>query len=92
MIKEISENEKTHISQWVASMLAKGDVKNIADPRLKTDFDFDCFLKAVETAMAFVSLTAAERPTMNKVSMKLNDCLAMEVARTKQTHQPYDTE
>ncbi|KAK9231891.1 hypothetical protein WN943_022132 [Citrus x changshan-huyou] len=92
VIKEISENEKTHISQWVASMLAKGDVKNIADPRLKTDFDFDCFLKAVETAMACVSLTAAERPTMNKVSMKLNECLAMEVARTKQTHQPYDTE
>ncbi|KAH9665592.1 protein kinase domain-containing protein [Citrus sinensis] len=92
VIKEISENEKTHISQWVTSMLAKGDVKNIADPRLKTDFDFDSFLKAVETAMACVSLTAAERPTMNKVSMKLNEYLAMEVARTKQTHQPYDTE
>lgn len=92
MIKEISENEKTHISQWVTSTLAKGDVKNIDDPRLKIDFDFDSFLKAVETAMACVSLTAAERPTMNKVSMKLNEYLAMEVARTKQTHQPYDTE
>ncbi|XP_031268682.1 putative leucine-rich repeat receptor-like protein kinase At2g19210 [Pistacia vera] len=83
--KPVIENtlEKTHISQWVSFMLAKGDIANIVDPRLHGDFETNSAWKAVEIAIACVSPTSAKRPTMNQVVVELNESLAMEVARKK---------
>ncbi|KAJ4717972.1 protein kinase family protein [Melia azedarach] len=67
--------ERTHISQLVSFMLAKGDIKNIVDPRLRGDFDINTVWRAVEIAMACVSPTSTKRPTMNQVVIELNDCL-----------------
>jgi len=53
--------ERTHVSQWVSSMLAKGDIKNIVDPRLCENFNINSAWKAVEIAMACVSPTYAKR-------------------------------
>lgn len=61
-------------------MLEKGDVENIVDPRLG-GLDVNSAWKVIEAAMACVSPTSIERPTMTHVVMELKRCLAMELAR-----------
>lgn len=68
-------------------MLAKGDIKNIVDPRLPGNFNINSVWKAVEIAMACVALTAARRPTMSQVVAELKECLEIELARTKEGHE-----
>ncbi|TXG46185.1 hypothetical protein EZV62_028313 [Acer yangbiense] len=68
-------------------MLAKGDIKNIVDPRLQGDFDTNSVWRAVEVAMACVSQSSAKRPTMNQVVIDLNESLAIEIARTNVGHE-----
>ncbi|KAL5757670.1 hypothetical protein ACOSP7_020281 [Xanthoceras sorbifolium] len=86
-----NSNSNRHISQWVSSMLAKGDIKSTVDPRLKGGFDINSVWKAVEIAMACVSPTSNKRPTMNHVVMELNECLATEAARKKESTNEFDT-
>ncbi|KAJ0007592.1 hypothetical protein Pint_29486 [Pistacia integerrima] len=69
--------------QWVSFMLAKADIKNIIDPRLQGDFNFNSVQKAIEIAMACISPSSANRPTMNQIVNQLNYCLAIEMARKK---------
>ncbi|VVA41417.1 Hypothetical predicted protein, partial [Prunus dulcis] len=74
--------EKVHVSQWVSSMLAKGDIKTIVDPRLHGDYEINSAWKAVELAMECVSDTSTRRPNMSAVVIGLKECLAAELART----------
>ncbi|XWS20198.1 hypothetical protein CRYUN_Cryun31cG0079300 [Craigia yunnanensis] len=60
-----TNNERTHISQWVSSITSRGDIKNIVDPRLRGDFDVNSVWKAVEVAMTCLSPTSTRRPTIN---------------------------
>ncbi|XP_043817605.1 putative leucine-rich repeat receptor-like serine/threonine-protein kinase At2g04300 isoform X1 [Manihot esculenta] len=76
--------DRTHLSTWVSSMLDKGDIKTISDPRLLGDFDTNSVWKVTELAMACVSEISAERPTMSQVLVELNECLATETARTRE--------
>lgn len=87
MILETNNNERTHISQWVSSMLSRGDIKNIVDPRLKGDFDVNSVWKAVEVAMTCLSPASTRRPTMNQVVLELTQCLSSERARTVRGHE-----
>ena len=80
----IKNPEKVHVTQWVSSMLERGDVKNIMDPRLEGDLDINSVWKAIEVAMACVSPTSIERPTMTYVVIELEQCLAMELARRQE--------
>ncbi|KAK3220082.1 hypothetical protein Dsin_014052 [Dipteronia sinensis] len=66
-IIRIDEHEKTHLSQWVESFLALGDIRQIVDSRLQGNFDVNSVWKAVEVAMACLSPTANRRPTMNVI-------------------------
>ncbi|EEF46324.1 BRASSINOSTEROID INSENSITIVE 1-associated receptor kinase 1 precursor, putative [Ricinus communis] len=77
-------SEKTHVSQWVKPMLERGDIKNIVDSRLCGDFDTNTAWKAAELAMACVSATSTERPSMSQVVMELSECLKTEMARTRE--------
>ncbi|CAB4272452.1 unnamed protein product [Prunus armeniaca] len=74
--------EKVHVSQWVSSMLAKGDIKTIVDPRLHGDYEINSAWKAVELAMECVSDTSTRRPNMSAVVIGLKESLAAELART----------
>ncbi|KAG6665183.1 hypothetical protein CIPAW_02G143400 [Carya illinoinensis] len=69
--------EKTHVSTWVSFMLAKGDIKNIVDPRLRGDFHVGSAWKAVEIAMNCVSPTSARRPVMSQVATGLTECVSI---------------
>ncbi|KAM1189790.1 hypothetical protein ACFX2J_025426 [Malus domestica] len=74
--------EKIRVSQWVSSMLARGDIKTILDARLLGDYDINSAWKAVELAMNCVSHTSNKRPNMSEVVRGLKDCLEAELART----------
>ncbi|KAK4269250.1 hypothetical protein QN277_022435 [Acacia crassicarpa] len=76
-------HEKIHISDWVNSLVAKGNIRAIVDPRLNGDFDSSSAWRAVEMATTCVSSNPNGRPTMSEVVNELKECLAIEVARTK---------
>ncbi|KAL0010237.1 hypothetical protein SO802_005345 [Lithocarpus litseifolius] len=73
--------ERTHISQWVSFMLAKGDIQNIVDPRLGGDFNVNSVWKAVEVAVVCVSPTSGRRPTMSQVVAELKESLTTELSQ-----------
>ncbi|TXG68712.1 hypothetical protein EZV62_003647 [Acer yangbiense] len=79
-------DENVHVSQWVSSMLAEGDIRNIIDPSLSGDFDNSSAWKVVELALACALHSSLERPTMTEVVTELNDCLAIEIARNDKGH------
>ncbi|KAL1293055.1 hypothetical protein HN51_053633 [Arachis hypogaea] len=74
-------HNNAHISQWVGSVVARGDIERIVDPSLEGDFDIYSAWKAVEVAMACVSISSKERPYMRDVLVELKECLAVESAR-----------
>ena len=73
--------DRTHISQWVSFMLAKGDIQNIVDPRLGGDFNVNSVWKAVEVAVVCVSPTSSRRPTMSQVVAELKESLTTELSQ-----------
>ncbi|KAG4947684.1 hypothetical protein JHK87_043691 [Glycine soja] len=75
--------EKIHISQWVNSLMAKGDIKAIVDSKLDGDFDSNSVWKAVEIATVCVSPNPDRRPIISVIVTELKESLAMEIARTK---------
>ncbi|KAI9159625.1 hypothetical protein LWI28_000346 [Acer negundo] len=85
------DNSNSHLSQWVSFNLAKGDIRNTVDPRMKGEFNINSVWKAVETAMACVSQTSSRRPTMNHVVMELKECLATETARRTENANEFKT-
>ena len=73
--------ENNHIIQWVRSMVATGDIKNIIDPRLGGDCDINTVWKTIEIAMSCVSKKSSDRPTMSRVTTELKECLGSELIR-----------
>lgn len=74
----IRDTENIHIVKWVKSIIAKGDIHKIVDPRLEGNFNVNSAWKVLETAMACVPLTAIQRLNMSEVLMDLKECLAIE--------------
>ncbi|WCJ39654.1 Leucine-rich repeat protein kinase family protein [Euphorbia peplus] len=73
-----TDDERTHISQFVSDVLENGDIKSILDPRVvdgNVNVDVNSVWKVVELAMACLSISAGERPTMNQLVTQLNQCL-----------------
>ncbi|VVA35011.1 PREDICTED: probable, partial [Prunus dulcis] len=81
----INTRERIHVSKWVGLLLPKGDIYSIVDPRLEISFTVSSVWKAVELAMACVSKYPINRPSMSQVLVELKECLATELARTKQS-------
>ena len=85
-ISQTGEDEWTHLSQWVKSMLETGNIKEMVDQKLRGDFAINSVWKAVEIAMACASWTAIDRPNMSQVMIELRECLALELARKNIDH------
>ncbi|KAL5156665.1 LRR receptor-like serine/threonine-protein kinase IOS1 [Glycine soja] len=75
--------ENIHISEWVSSLIMKGDIKAIVDSRLEGAYDTNSVWKAVEIATACVSPNLNKRPITSVIVVELKESLAMELARTK---------
>ncbi|XP_042421960.1 probable LRR receptor-like serine/threonine-protein kinase At1g05700 isoform X1 [Zingiber officinale] len=73
--------ETGHILQWVRQGLARGNVADIVDLRLKRQYDIYSVKKIIDLALHCTSMDANERPTMTVVSMLLKESLQLELAR-----------
>ncbi|KAL2332310.1 hypothetical protein Fmac_019891 [Flemingia macrophylla] len=78
--------ENTHISQWVSSLMARGDINAIVDSRLDGEFDSNSVWKVVEIATACVSPNPNRRPIISVIVSELKESLAMELARTEHSN------
>ncbi|XP_024022548.1 LRR receptor-like serine/threonine-protein kinase IOS1 isoform X1 [Morus notabilis] len=85
-ISRTTDDERTHISEWVDFMLSNGDVRSIVDLRLQGDFEINSMWKAVEIAMACLNPPASRRPNMSQVVIELRECLASELTRRNNSH------
>ncbi|KAB1218469.1 hypothetical protein CJ030_MR3G026349 [Morella rubra] len=83
---------QTHLSRWVSSMLANGDIRNIVDPRMPGNLDVNSVWKAIEIAMFCVSPTSVRRPNMSQVEGKLKECLQTEMAPMEMVNMDLTTE
>nr|POE63918.1 receptor-like protein kinase [Quercus suber] len=72
--------DNTNIVDWVSPLLARGDIRNIIDPRMPGNFDTNSVWKAIETAIACVPLISIQRPSMSHVVIELKECLEIEKA------------
>jgi len=74
----IAKNEeKSHISEWVRSLIGKGDINAIVDSRLEGEFDSNSVWKVVEIAMACVSPNPNRRPIISEVVSELKESLSL---------------
>ncbi|XP_050384146.1 probable LRR receptor-like serine/threonine-protein kinase At1g51880 [Argentina anserina] len=76
--------ERIVINDWVGSVIPKGDIDAIVDPRLNGIFNVNSAWKLVETAMACVSAEANKRPNMSKVVGELKQCLKKQMSQRDQ--------
>ncbi|AEE32691.1 Protein kinase superfamily protein [Arabidopsis thaliana] len=76
-----NKRESPHISKWVDLKVAKGDTLEIVDLRLNNDFERDSVRKAMDIACSCAA-RAHNRPSMSQVVIELNECLALEMARS----------
>ncbi|XP_021294642.1 probable LRR receptor-like serine/threonine-protein kinase At1g51860 [Herrania umbratica] len=86
-ISRTSEKAHKDLVERLSSMLAKGDIEKIVDPRLKGNFGTQSVRQTVEVAMACISAAGTGRLTMDVVAMELNQCIAVEIAQNKKGHE-----
>lgn len=73
--RALGEDDNVHVSKWVSGMLDTGGIGLVVDSRLQRDFNSNSAWRAVEVAMACVSLQPTTRPTMTFVVSELKECL-----------------
>ena len=72
-----------HIIRRVKQKIATGDIGSIADLRLGSAYDISSMWKVIDAAMMCTADSAAQRPTMATVVIKLKESLVLEEAREK---------
>ncbi|CAI0391895.1 unnamed protein product [Linum tenue] len=76
----VGHNENTHIGNWARPLIAKGDLRNLVDPRLLGNFDTNSAWKLLEVSISCIRSISIQRPMMNHVVSELKECLDAEVA------------
>ncbi|XP_052168297.1 receptor-like protein kinase At3g21340 [Oryza glaberrima] len=66
-----------HIVQRVKRKIDAGDIRLVADPRLKGAYEVSSMLKVVDTALLCTADVGAQRPAMADVVVQLKESLAM---------------
>ncbi|KAJ3695097.1 hypothetical protein LUZ60_000474 [Juncus effusus] len=74
----IRGRENVHIIEHVKQKLQKGNIYEVADPRLFGEYDENSIWKIVDLAMHCTSRPASQRPTMADVVKQLQDSLETE--------------
>ncbi|CAL9247440.1 unnamed protein product [Arabidopsis halleri] len=70
--------EKSHITEWTAFMLNRGDITRIMDPKLHGDYNSRSVWRALELAMLCANPSSENRPSMSQVVIELKECLTSE--------------
>ncbi|WJX86280.1 hypothetical protein P8452_68610 [Trifolium repens] len=70
-----------HILEWVIPIIKRGDIENVIDPRLESEFSINSAWKVVEIAMTCISPNAAERPDISQILAELKESLSLEMVQ-----------
>jgi len=70
--------EKSHITEWTAFMLNRGDITRIMDPNLQGDYNSRSVWRALELAMMCANPSSEKRPSMSQVVIELKECIRSE--------------
>ncbi|XP_010443735.1 PREDICTED: receptor-like protein kinase At5g59670 [Camelina sativa] len=71
-------NDNSHITQWVAFMVNRGNIIEIMDPNLSKDYDINSAWRALELAMSCANPSSSKRPPMSQVIQELKECIVCE--------------
>ncbi|XP_024009509.1 putative receptor-like protein kinase At3g46340 isoform X2 [Eutrema salsugineum] len=82
--------DKSHIAEWTAFMLIRGDITSIMDPNLHGDYNSRSVWRALELAMLCANPSSEKRPSMFQVVIELKECLASEISM-KSNNQDMDS-
>ena len=66
--------EPTSIIQWVRQRLARGNIEDVMDVRMRGDYDINSVWKAADIALKSTMQVSAQRPTMTDVPMWWRSC------------------
>ncbi|KAF6991219.1 hypothetical protein CFC21_008328 [Triticum aestivum] len=70
--------EPTNIIQWVRQHLARGNIEDVADIRIRGDYDINSVWKVADVALKCTAQAPTQRPTMTEVVAQLQECLKLE--------------
>ena len=71
----------THITKEVWDKVERGDLAEIADPRMQGNYDVNSMWQVIDIALSCASFNSSERPSIGDVAAQLKKCLAAETSR-----------
>ncbi|CAL4909200.1 unnamed protein product [Urochloa decumbens] len=74
----LSDPEPTNIIQWVRRRLARGNIEDAVDPRMRDEYDVNSVWKVADIALKCTTQAPVQRPTMTDVVAQLQECLELE--------------
>jgi serine/threonine protein kinase len=74
----LSDPEPTSIIQWVRRRLARGNIEDVVDKRIRGEYDVNSVWKVADIALKCTVQTSVQRPTMIDVVAQLQECLELE--------------
>ena len=75
--------DRGHIVQWVRQRIARGEITDVVDARLRGEYDTNSVWKVTDTAMKCTMPTASQRPTMTQVVIQLKESLQLVVGHER---------
>lgn len=77
----LTSAQNAHIVQRVRQRLANGNIEDVVDAKLRSDYDVNSIWKAADVAFKCTARAPDQRPTMTGVITELNECFALENSR-----------
>jgi serine/threonine protein kinase len=74
----LSDPQPTSIIHWVRQRLARGNIEDVVDARMRSNYDINSVWKAADIALKSTMQVSAQRPTMTDVVAQLQECLQLE--------------
>ncbi|KAG6489043.1 hypothetical protein ZIOFF_050301 [Zingiber officinale] len=75
-LMRIVENENTNVAQMVRQKLARGDIEDIVDARLRRNCDINLVWKFSDVALRCTLQSSHQRPSMTDIVKQVKECLA----------------
>ncbi|WVZ99319.1 LOW QUALITY PROTEIN: hypothetical protein U9M48_044640 [Paspalum notatum var. saurae] len=77
----LSDPEPASIIQWVRRRLARGNIEDVVDTRMRGEYEVNSVWKVADIALKCTMQESAQRPTMTDVVAQLRECLELEEGR-----------
>ncbi|KAG6493392.1 hypothetical protein ZIOFF_048375 [Zingiber officinale] len=84
----IKAPHNTTLIQWVQQRLATGNIEDVVDANLGSQYDVNSIWKAADVALRCTSQTSHQRPSMAEVVLELKESLSLEAGPKAPTLNP----